>query len=267
MDTFLNTFLLAYSAFIPVLNPFGGAMFLLALTPGLDDLTRGAMVRRIVFYSAIILFASLFAGHLILSFFGISLGVLRICGGIVLFYAGWSALNAPAETGDDDGATSERKKPLTYERVMSMAFYPLTLPLTMGPGVISVATAMGAGIFEGGLMAFAGLMSACVATLATVFICYRLPLTMGPGVISVATAMGAGIFEGGLMAFAGLMSACVATLATVFICYRYCDRLSRAVGAAGADAISRIFAFILICIGTGVFWQGLSEQIASMPTP
>ena len=220
MDTFLNTFLLAYSAFIPVLNPFGGAMFLLALTPGLDDPTRGAMVRRIVFYSAIILFASLFAGHLILSFFGISLGVLRICGGIVLFYAGWSALNAPAETGDDDGATSERKKPLTYERVMSMAFYPLTLPLTMGPGVISVATAMGAGIFEGGLMAFAGLMSACVATLAT-----------------------------------------------VFICYRYCDRLSRAVGAAGADAISRIFAFILICIGTGVFWQGLSEQIASMPTP
>lgn len=220
MDTFLNTFLLAFSAFIPVLNPFGGAMFLLALTPGLDDPTRGAMVRRIVFYSAIILFASLFAGHLILSFFGISLGVLRICGGIVLFYAGWSALNAPAETGDDDGATSERKKPLTYERVMSMAFYPLTLPLTMGPGVISVATAMGAGIFEGGLMAFAGLMSACVATLAT-----------------------------------------------VFICYRYCDRLSRAVGAAGADAISRIFAFILICIGTGVFWQGLSEQIASMPTP
>ena len=220
MDTFLNTFLLAYSAFIPVLNPFGGAMFLLALTPGLDDPTRGAMVRRIVFYSAIILFASLFAGHLILSFFGISLGVLRICGGIVLFYAGWSALNAPAETGDDDGSTSERKKPLTYERVMSMAFYPLTLPLTMGPGVISVATAMGAGIFEGGLMAFAGLMSACVATLAT-----------------------------------------------VFICYRYCDRLSRAVGAAGADAISRIFAFILICIGTGVFWQGLSEQIASMPTP
>ena len=220
MDTFLNTFLLAYSAFIPVLNPFGGAMFLLALTPGLDDPTRGAMVRRIVFYSAIILFASLFAGHLILSFFGISLGVLRICGGIVLFYAGWSALNAPAETGDDDGPTSERKKPLTYERVMSMAFYPLTLPLTMGPGVISVATAMGAGIFEGGLMAFAGVMSACMATLAT-----------------------------------------------VFICYRYCDRLSRAVGAAGADAISRIFAFILICIGTGVFWQGLSEQIASMPTP
>jgi len=64
METFLNTFLLAYSAFIPVLNPFGGAMFLLALTPGVDDSTRGAMVRRIVFYSSIILFASLFAGHL-----------------------------------------------------------------------------------------------------------------------------------------------------------------------------------------------------------
>ena len=218
METILNTFLLAYSAFIPVLNPFGGSMFLLALTPGIDDASRGAMVRRIVFYSAIILFASLFAGHLILSFFGISMGVLRICGGIVLFYAGWTALNAPADSGESEGNAELTRKPLTHDRLMSMAFYPITLPLTMGPGVISVATAMGAGIFEGGVEAFIGLMAACLATLAT-----------------------------------------------VFVCYRYCDRVSRAVGAAGADAISRIFAFILICIGTGVFWQGLAEQIASMP--
>ncbi len=218
METIINTFLLAYSAFIPVLNPFGGSMFLLALTPGIDDASRAAMVRRIVFYSALILFASLFAGHFILSFFGISMGVLRICGGIVLFYAGWTALNAPSDSAEDE-ENPVPKKPLTHERLMSMAFYPITLPLTMGPGVISVATAMGAGIFEGG-------------------------------------------FE----AFVGLMIACFATLATVFVCYRYCDRVSRAVGAAGADAISRIFAFILICIGTGVFWQGLAEQIASMPS-
>lgn len=217
METIVNTFLLAYSAFIPVLNPFGGSMFLLALTPGVDDASRAAMVRRIVFYSAIILFASLFAGHLILSFFGISMGVLRICGGIVLFYAGWSALNAPAESTNDD-AKEKSRRPLTRERLMSMAFYPITLPITMGPGCISVATAMGAGIFESGLEAFIGLTAACLATLAT-----------------------------------------------VFVCYRYCDRVSRAVGAAGADAISRIFAFILICIGTGVFWQGLAEQIRSMP--
>ncbi|EJW99833.1 multiple antibiotic resistance (MarC)-related protein, partial [gut metagenome] len=84
-----------------------------------------------------------------------------MCGGIVLFYAGWTALNAPADSAEEESVAT--KKPMTFERAMSMAFYPLTLPLTMGPGVISVATAMGAGIFEGGLMAFAGLMTACLA--------------------------------------------------------------------------------------------------------
>jgi len=35
--------------------------------------------------------------------------------------------------------------------------------------------------------------------------------------------------------------------------------VGRAVGAAGADALARIFAFILICLGVSVFWQGFSE--------
>ncbi|MDM8112253.1 MarC family protein [Parasutterella secunda] len=44
-------------------------MFFLALTPNIDDETRKMMVNRIVFYSMIIMLVSLFAGHLILSFF------------------------------------------------------------------------------------------------------------------------------------------------------------------------------------------------------
>ena len=214
-DQVTSTFLFAFASFIPVLNPFGGAMFFLALTPNIDEDTRKMMVNRIVFYSMIIMLVSLFAGHLILSFFGISMGVLRVGGGLVLISAGWKALNE-ATHDDSDNASIEPNK--SRKKLLSMAFYPITLPLTMGPGMIAVSTAIGTGMIGHGL--------------------------------------------GSLI---GCLLATIATLATVYVCYRYSDRVSKAVGATGADALSRIFAFILLCIGISILWQGFSELWLSMP--
>jgi len=216
MDQIISTFLFTFASFIPVLNPFGGAMFFLALTPNIDDETRKMMVNRIVFYSMIILLVSLFAGHLILSFFGISLGVLRVGGGLVLMSAGWKALNDASSVDDSDGANIE--PPKSRKKLLSMAFYPITLPLTMGPGMIAVSTAIGTG-------------------------------TLGQGTTALI----------------GCLLATVATLLTVYVCYRYCDRVSEAVGTTGADALSRVFAFILLCIGISVLWQGFSELWLSLP--
>ena len=78
-------------------------MFFLTLTNGVDPHVRSAMANRIGLYSLIVLVVCLFAGNIILNFFGISIGVLRMAGGIVLFSAGWQALNAPAQ---EDGAPS-----------------------------------------------------------------------------------------------------------------------------------------------------------------
>ena len=214
-DQVISTFLFAFASFIPVLNPFGGAMFFLALTPNIDDETRKMMVNRIVFYSMIIMLVSLFAGHLILSFFGISMGVLRVGGGLVLISAGWKALN---EATHDDTENTSIEPPKSRKKLLSMAFYPITLPLTMGPGMIAVSTAIGTGM-------------------------------IGHGIPSLV----------------GCLLAAVATLATVYVCYRYCDRVSKAVGATGADALSRIFAFILLCIGISILWQGFTELWLAMP--
>ncbi len=214
-DQVTSTFLFAFASFIPVLNPFGGAMFFLALTPNIDEDTRKMMVNRIVFYSMIIMLVSLFAGHLILSFFGISMGVLRVGGGLVLISAGWKALN---EATHDDSDNASIEPPKSRKKLLSMAFYPITLPLTMGPGMIAVSTAIGTGMIGHGL--------------------------------------------GSLI---GCLLATIATLATVYVCYRYSDRVSKAVGATGADALSRIFAFILLCIGISILWQGFSELWLSMP--
>lgn len=173
------------------------------------------MVNRIVFYSMIIMLISLFAGHLILSFFGISMGVLRVGGGLVLISAGWKALN---EAAHDDTDNSNIEPPKSRKKLLSMAFYPITLPLTMGPGMIAVSTAIGTGM-------------------------------IGHGTENLI----------------GCLLATVATLLTVYVCYRYCDRVSQAVGATGADALSRVFAFILLCIGISILWQGFTELWLSMP--
>ena len=214
MEEIFNSFLLVYSTFVPVLNPFGGAMFFLALTPNIDFQTRKMMVNKIVFYSALILLASLLAGHVILSFFGISMGVLRVAGGMVLMAAGWKALNAEASS-DDSAKLAAPKSPA---KLVSMAFYPITLPMTMGPGMISVATAVGSTAFAD-----------------------------GPAMIM------------------GVALATVATLLTIFFLYRYCDKFNEAFGASGADALARVFAFILLCIGITQLWQGFSELWLGLP--
>ena len=204
--SFVGAFLYAFTTLLPVINPFSGAMFFVTLTGHLSDADRSYVAGRIALFSLIILMVCLFAGHIILGFFGISVGVLRCAGGIVLFAAGWNAFNAPAQYG-----TSSPKMELPRSRLKAMAFYPFTLPLTTGPGAIAVTVAIGT----------------------------TLPYNFSN--------------------LAGTILAILAVVAVIWLCFRYGDRVSRAVGAAGADALARIFAFILICLGVAVFWQGFTE--------
>lgn len=206
-SAFLGAFIYTFTTLIPVINPFSEAMFFVTLSSQLSDGDRAYVAGRIAIFSLIILVVSLFAGHLILGFFGISVGVLRCAGGIVLFAAGWSALNAPSHEASK--ATAPQNLPRS--RLKAMAFFPFTLPLTTGPGAIAVSVALGT----------------------------SLPFNVAN--------------------IAGTIIAIIATVIVIWLCYRYSDRVSKAVGAAGADALARIFAFILICLGVSIFWQGFSE--------
>lgn len=205
-SAFVSAFIYAFSTLLPVINPFSSAMFFAAMTGNLNDRDRAYVANRLALYSVVILLVCLFAGHFILGFFGISVGVLRCAGGCVLFAAGWSALNAPSHDGSEQTPQS-----LSRVKLKSMAFYPFTLPLTTGPGAIAVSVALGT----------------------------SLPYNVAN--------------------IAGTVAATFATVVVIWLCYRYSDRVGRAVGAAGADALARIFAFILICLGVSVFWQGFSE--------
>jgi len=136
-------FLQAFTALFSIVNPLSGAFIFFGATRELDPKFRAAPARWIAIYSFIIVAVSLYIGANVLGFFGVSLPVLRVAGGIIVAAAGWRMLNAPDVT---EQRRSETPEPKSIDVPASrLAFYPLTMPLTTGPGTISVAISLGAG--------------------------------------------------------------------------------------------------------------------------
>jgi len=134
-----RTTLLIIAALFPIVNPLGNTPIFLSLTREFQSATRNLLARKIALNGFILLVVSIFIGTHILAFFGISLPVVQVGGGLVVIATGWSLLNRE-EDDDDEIETPRNHKVNIAER----AFYPLTLPLTVGPGSISVAITVGA---------------------------------------------------------------------------------------------------------------------------
>lgn len=171
MNTLLNPFFVVYAGLFPIVNPVGSAPIFLALTSEADRRARPGLAASVAFNSFVLLLGSLFVGSHVLSFFGITLPVLRVGGGLAVASFGWQMLRdgaAPAA----QGAPVEQPKSID-------SFYPLTMPLTVGPGSISVAIALGAqwpreptGLATAVLLGGAAVLGLAAIAL-TVFLCYR----------------------------------------------------------------------------------------------
>ena len=133
-----NTFLLALAAIFPVVNPPGAALIFLGLTQDATPETRKILARRIARNSFFVLICALLLGALILQFYGISIPILRVAGGIIVALAGWKLLNEGSTKGAAKKAIAD-----SDTEILNQAFYPLTLPLTTGPGTISVVISLG----------------------------------------------------------------------------------------------------------------------------
>lgn len=132
-----QAFFLALSALFSIVNPIGSALIFSQVTAHRTSAERSFLARRIALYAAGVMIGALWLGSPLLAFFGVSLPALRVAGGIVVAASAWTVLNAPEET--EAQRTSQEA-----ERVAAadVAFYPLTLPFTTGPGTISVAIAL-----------------------------------------------------------------------------------------------------------------------------
>jgi multiple antibiotic resistance protein len=160
---------LIVSALFPIVNPLGGATIFLSLTNYYSTEQRKILSRRIAINSLLLLIGSFLIGTHILAFFGISIPVVQVGGGLLVMSAGWKILNQ----SDEDETRQNVHSTVDMRDLFSKAFYPLTLPLTVGPGSISVAITLGANEpAESRLYLILGGLIGIVLIALSVYLCY-----------------------------------------------------------------------------------------------
>lgn len=132
--------LVTLAALLPIVNPLGTAPIFLAMSADLPAHARRHLAATVARNAFLLLAAATLIGSYVLAFFGISLAVVRVAGGLVLLATGWELLHA----GASDHPPPTPVTDAWQREVGRRAFYPLTFPLTVGPGSISVAIALNA---------------------------------------------------------------------------------------------------------------------------
>ena len=195
----------------PIVNPLGSALIFLSLTRGYSPEILRSLVVAITINSFLLLIVSILIGSHVLHFFGVSIPVVQVAGGMIVAATGWGLLSQ--KEGDP------KPKDVNPATITQQAFYPLTLPITVGPGSISVAITLGANA-AGHIYSLTSLISSFV------------------GAFLVALS--------------------------VYICYRSAEQLERLLGEVGLSIFLRLSAFVLICIGVQISWNGVAALVHSL---
>ncbi|MGB6692497.1 MAG: MarC family protein [Terracidiphilus sp.] len=133
-----NSFLIAFSVLLPLINPLGSALVFLGLMGDAPPKVFRSLARRIAINNVIFLAVIELLGATMLNFFGISLPIVQLSGGIVIAAMGWGLLNersagaTPRNKAEETGASGD---PDT-QHLEEQAFYPFTFPITSGPGTL-----------------------------------------------------------------------------------------------------------------------------------
>ncbi|MGC9292700.1 MAG: MarC family protein [Acidobacteriaceae bacterium] len=140
MDNFFSYFTIGFSTLLPLINPVGSALIFMGLVGPADHAVYKRLARKIAFITVLFLLTVDLVGSFVLRFFGVSLPVVEVAGGLVIASMGWHLLNEP-----DSSAAIPEDKPLhTLEALDARVFYPFTFPITAGPGTVVVMLALAA---------------------------------------------------------------------------------------------------------------------------
>lgn len=216
-------FIMGFSALLPLVNPIGSALEVMGIVGLESEDTYKSLARKIAFSAFLFFIVIGVMGSFLLQFFGISLNVLQVSGGLVVAAIGWSLLNRPDDTHKVfEGQGVAQAAALTdLQSWDSKVFYPLTFPITAGPG--------------------------CVVVMLTLS----------------AHATGRS-FNLAMAAHAGLVLAVVILCILVYICYAYAQRITRRISPSTVSGIVRVIAFIVLCIGVQIAWNGLQPMLLGL---
>ena len=207
-------FALAFSALLPVVNPLGSALVFLGLVGDAPASLYRQLARTIAIYTILFFVVVELVGTALLAFFGISLPVVQVAGGLVLASMGWSLLNQR----DPTPRTAAEVVPATYGVIEEKVFYPLTFPVTVDP--------------------------ACIVVMLT-----------------LSAHASTKTFEENILSHSAILAAVLVLSILVFFCYAYAPRITQHIPPQTAHGILRIIAFVLLCIGVQISWNGIQSLI------
>ncbi|AVO49012.1 antibiotic resistance protein [Melaminivora suipulveris] len=223
LAAYAKSVLFVVAGVLPIINPLATAPIFVDLTRELSDDSRLWLARRVGRYVMVLLMGAMLIGSYVLHIFGISLPVVRVAGGMIVASIAWDMLHAQQIASKD---TASMAQSLSDERARIKAFYPLTFPLTCGPGSIAVSIAIGASLHT---------RSSLPTTIANM----------------------AGGLTGAVLL--GLVAA---------LTFRYAPRLLRLLGETGQIVFLRLMAFVLLCVGVEILWDGVRALLVSVwPAP
>jgi multiple antibiotic resistance protein len=217
-----SQFGIAFSALLPLVNPLGSALVFYGLVGAAPPEVYRRLARRIAINTVLFLLVIELIGAALLSFFGVSLPIVEVAGGLVLAAMGWSLLNkqgaaAHQQEKEDQAQTSD----LDFEELNRKTFYPLTFPITAGPGCIVI-----------------------MLTLTAHASTHRLVPD--------------------LFGHLGILIAVVVLCVLVYLAYAYAPLITRKISPQTAHGIVRVIAFLLLCIGVQITWNGVSSLVLTL---
>jgi multiple antibiotic resistance protein len=219
-------FALGFSALLPLVNPLGSALIFLGLVGHAPISTYRALARKIAINTAIFFAVIELVGSSVLAFFGISLPIMQFAGGIVIAMIGWSLLN------QKDSSTTQEKTEA------ASAAAPAITPAEIN------------------------------SLREKAFYPFTFPITAGPGCIVVMLTLGAHATQPTvtrtILAHLGLFLSAIVLSGSIYLCYAYAPKITRAISPSTAHGILRVIAFILLCIGVQIAWNGLSSLLAPL---
>lgn len=169
----LKSFVLAFSALLPLVNPLGSALLFLGVVGSAPPAEFRQLARQVAFRMVLFLLIIELGGAALLTFFAISLPVVQFAGGFVLAAMGWQLLNKEDSGDETDQSPSKAKR---GGRIADKIFYPLTFPLTAGPGCIVVTVTLSANSSRNGVedsvLAHFGIALAIFLLGFAVLLCY-----------------------------------------------------------------------------------------------
>jgi multiple antibiotic resistance protein len=144
LEFFLKGLILVPVTLLPIINPLSSAP-VFAATVGSNRVIASRLARQVAVNAWFVLVVSMLIGTYVLALFGISLPVVRIGGGLLVAATAWRMLH---DTRDDDvhAVAAQDAATLSDAEIVQRSFFPITFPLTTGPGTIAASIALGAQI-------------------------------------------------------------------------------------------------------------------------